>query len=321
MKERITYIDSAKALLIILVVLGHVLNYANPNYNILPYTLTQAVIASFHMPAFFLLTGMLADEARWKQRSLSELLKSRCRTLLVPYIFFELLAVVWKHFVLHTVTLGEGLYRMVTLRCNVGANWFLPAMFLANLFFWLYIRCPGKHKWIPAILSSILLRYLLPDVHIWNLLLRGLLGFGFVVTGFLIKKHLTQFSLWKTAGAMVLTLSSAAVSFKLGLGNDFYGCVLKSPVLFWISGVCGLYSVLSVAQLINWRWLARIGENTLIIMGTHQLVQYTVPSSSSPLWVAGMLLLIAAVEMPVVYLTNRFCPFLVGKGRREHRHG
>lgn len=320
MKGRVTYIDSTRALLIILVVLGHILNYANPSYNILPYTLTQAVISSFHMPAFFLLTGMLADETRWKHRSLTELLKSRCRTLLVPYLFFELLAVFWKHFVLHTVTLGEGLYRMVTLRCNVGADWFLPALFLANLFFWLYIRCPGKYKWIPAILSSILLRYLLPDVHGWNLLLRGLLGFGFVVTGFLIKKHLTQFSIWKTVGAIVLTLTSAAASLKLGLSNDFYGCVLKSPVLFWISGVCGLYAVLSVAQKLSWQWLARIGENTLTIMGTHQLVQYTVPSASSPLWIVGMLLLIAAVETAVVYLTNRFCPFLVGKGKKERRH-
>lgn len=321
MKERIAYLDRAKALLIALVVLGHVLNYANPGYDILPYTLTQAVISSFHMPAFFLLTGLLAEEERWKQRSLPELLKSRCRMLLVPYLFFELIAVVYKHFVLHTVTLGEGLYRMVTLRCNVGADWYLPALFLANLFFWLYVRCPGRYKWIPAILMGIVLRYLLPDVHRWNLLLRGLLAFAFVVTGFLLKKQLTRFSTWKTLGAMALTLLSAAVSFKLGLGNDFYGCVLKSPVLFWVSGVCGLYSVLSVAQLLPWRWLERVGENTLTVMGTHQLVQYTVPASSSLLSVGGMLLLIAAVETAVVTLTNRFCPFLVGKGRKERKHG
>ena len=41
MKQRIPYIDSTKALLIILVVLGHVLQYANPRYDILPYTLMQ----------------------------------------------------------------------------------------------------------------------------------------------------------------------------------------------------------------------------------------------------------------------------------------
>ena len=55
MKQRITYLDTTKALLIALVVIGHVLQYANPEYNILPYTLAQAFIYSFLMSAFFLL--------------------------------------------------------------------------------------------------------------------------------------------------------------------------------------------------------------------------------------------------------------------------
>lgn len=158
MKQRIAYFDRAKALLIGLVVLGHVLNYANPGYDIIPYTLMQVVISSFHMPAFFLLSGVLADEEAWRSRNLCTFLKSRCLTLLVPYFFFEMLAVVYKHFVLHTVTLGDGLYRMITFRCNVGADWYLPALFLANLFFWIYARCRWKYKWIPAVLLSIVLR-------------------------------------------------------------------------------------------------------------------------------------------------------------------
>lgn len=52
MKERIEYFDNAKALLILLVVIGHELIYANPQYNILPYTLAQGFIYSFHMPLF-----------------------------------------------------------------------------------------------------------------------------------------------------------------------------------------------------------------------------------------------------------------------------
>ena len=44
MKERIGYFDSAKAILITMVVVGHILNYANPDYSILPYTLVQGFI-------------------------------------------------------------------------------------------------------------------------------------------------------------------------------------------------------------------------------------------------------------------------------------
>ena len=69
MKQRITYLDTTKALLIALVVIDHVLQYANPEYNILPYTLAQAFIYSFLMSAFFLLSGLLFDTARSEEHT------------------------------------------------------------------------------------------------------------------------------------------------------------------------------------------------------------------------------------------------------------
>lgn len=61
MTKRISYIDNTRAILIALVVLGHILNYANPKYDIVPYVLVQQFLDSFHMPAFFILSGMLTD--------------------------------------------------------------------------------------------------------------------------------------------------------------------------------------------------------------------------------------------------------------------
>ena len=74
---------------------------------------------------------------------------------------------------------------------------------------------------------------------------------------------------------------------------------------------------MGVAHLLPWKWLAKIGENALTIMGTHQLVLYTIPGNSSPLWVLGMFCLIAAVEAVLIITINRFCPMLVGKRRKE----
>lgn len=317
MKQRITYIDSAKALLIGLVVLGHILQYANPYYDILPYTLAQEFIYSFHMPAFFLLSGILSDEETWRKRGFAELLKSRLRTLAVPYVFFELLAIAYKHFVLNSVSLTDGLLLMVTLRCNVGADWFLPALFLASVLYWVYVRCPGKYKWIPAIVIGFAVPCILPDGHGWDLLFRGILGFGFMVTGALLKERLTKKDPLKCAAAFLLTAITAAIAFKFGLGNDFYSCTLSCPPLFWLGGVCGLYFVLGLARLMPQKLSTCIGQNTLTVMGTHQLVLYTAPHSSSVAWVCGMFALIAVVEFAVVYLTNRFCPFFVGKKRKD----
>ena len=46
MTKRISYIDNTRAILIALVVLGHILNYANPKYDIVPYVLVQQFLDS-----------------------------------------------------------------------------------------------------------------------------------------------------------------------------------------------------------------------------------------------------------------------------------
>lgn len=144
MTERISYIDNTRAILIALVVLGHILNYANPKYDIVPYVLVQQFLDSFHMPAFFILSGMLTDGDKWRGRSVGSYFLHKAKTLLVPYLFFECIAILYKHFVLRSVSIAEGLRLMLTFRCNIGADWFLPAMFAACALYCLYIRFPKK---------------------------------------------------------------------------------------------------------------------------------------------------------------------------------
>ena len=55
-------LDNTRAILIALVVLGHILNYANPKYDIVPYVLVQQFLDSFHMPAFFLIAGLFSKK-------------------------------------------------------------------------------------------------------------------------------------------------------------------------------------------------------------------------------------------------------------------
>lgn len=316
MTKRLIYIDTTRAILITLVVLGHVLNYANPQYNIAPYTLAQEFINAFHMPAFFLLSGLLTDGEKWRSRSVGAYFVHKARALLIPYLFFECLAILYKHFMLHSVSLAEGLRLMLTMRCNVGADWFLLAMFLACALYYLYIRFPRKIAWGVGGAALLLgLRFLMPagGGHSRVLLFRGILGFVFMLAGNLLKKPLTGFKWWKIVIAFLLTVVTSAIYLKFSLENSFYDAVLRTPVLYLISGVCGLYFVMGISHLIPWKWPAKIGENTLTIMGTHQLVLYTLPGDSNLLWVLGVLCLIAAVEAVLILAVNRFCPVLVGK--------
>ena len=72
--SRIPMIDVAKGIGIILVVIGH---------TNLP-TLVMNLIYAFHVPLFFVLSGMVFN----MNKSLTELFVNKFRTLLVPYYFF-----------------------------------------------------------------------------------------------------------------------------------------------------------------------------------------------------------------------------------------
>lgn len=238
MKKRIEYFDVAKALLIALVVIGHELQYANPAYDIIPYTLAQEFIGSFYMPAFFVISGLLFDPKSLAERSWGEFGLRRIRTLVIPYFFFEMLAIVYKSLVLRSVSIVEGLRLMVTFRCNVGADWFLPAMFMADIIFFALVKyLHNKYVFAAAAVLCFAATPFLPAGHWWGLLFRCLLGLGFILIGCLLKKFMSAFTFPKAAVAFLLTAASSAACFKFGWGNDFYGCVLGSPPLFALSGI------------------------------------------------------------------------------------
>ena len=319
--KRLAAYDNARGILILQVVLGHVLTYANPEWRIKPYVALYMLVTCFHMSAFFLLSGMLFNGEKWRQRGWGAFLLQKARTLLLPYLFFELVGIAYLHFVLGTVSLREGFLRMLTLRCNVGADWFLPAMFLADLLNYARFRYLPRDRmgqWIGALFAVLCLfsTWIMPKGSPFDSLTRALLGFAFMVFGSLLRKPLELHSPGKTLASFLLTAGFAALTFKFA-ANDFYGCRVSDPPLFLLCSLAGTSLVLGLAHWIHWRPLAWLGENSIVVMGTHQLALYTLPASSSPLWVVGTFVLILSLELPLIWLLDRYLPFFIGKTRKQ----
>lgn len=74
-EKRILWIDVARGIAILLVVLGHCIGNLNDSGN--------RFILSFHMPLFFFLSGMCISD---KIIPLKEYLMKKLRTLLVPQL-------------------------------------------------------------------------------------------------------------------------------------------------------------------------------------------------------------------------------------------
>ena len=83
LKSRDPYFDNARALLIVLVVIGHVIEMSSSGAARGLYTWIYA----FHMPAFILISGYLARNFSATPKQCARLLAS----VLVPYLIFDVL--------------------------------------------------------------------------------------------------------------------------------------------------------------------------------------------------------------------------------------
>jgi fucose 4-O-acetylase-like acetyltransferase len=154
MSKRIEFLDAAKGIGILFVVLGH-----NPIK--LDYPSISQVIYSFHMPFFFLLSGMSFNV----EYGFIELARRRFKSLLKPFIAY--MFVVYVGALFFTKIDLQTIFVRILKAFYAGPNtlewvplWFLPHMFLVNLFAFaiikfIYNRLP--HLWMRVLFLVALL--------------------------------------------------------------------------------------------------------------------------------------------------------------------
>lgn len=323
-KVRFTYLDTAKAYLIFLVILGHILIVLNPEYDKLYFSVVQEFIYVFHMPAFYVIHGILFNNEKWKSVPTHKFVKKRAYSLLVPYLFFETIGIFWRAAFQHQ-SVATGFLNMITIRCNVGADWFLPAMFTGSLLFIIYIKHPNRIYGIASTVICFVVPMFMSGSQITIVLGRGMLAYGFMMIGNLAKNMFvsekSKSVLWLST-SLIITGITAIICLKFG-GNDFYTCTVNNPIMLIIGGASGTLLILGISRILYCNVITTIGKHTLTIMGTHQLVIYALTSLISGMYGGGigkgiiLLLVIVLFEIPVVYLIDRYLPFFVGRKREN----
>lgn len=89
-KQRLTYIDIARAIGILFVVLGHINQFYRDSQGI-EYSQILIFIYAFHMPLFFILSGILFSEKTFRNLSFLFFVK-KVKGLVVPYLFLDITA-------------------------------------------------------------------------------------------------------------------------------------------------------------------------------------------------------------------------------------
>src|SRR5512145_3153407 len=131
--KRVGYVDIAKGIGIILVVMAH-----NDFALISPFA--HKLIYSFHMPMFFFMSGMFfkPDLPFWN------FLQNRFRKLLKPFLFM-ILFIYFTSISFSKVSILEASRRLLKATYGNGHYldwvqlWFLPHLFVVSLFAYLFV--------------------------------------------------------------------------------------------------------------------------------------------------------------------------------------
>ena len=262
-KERDISIDVAKGITILLVVYGHLQSPIN------------ALIYSFHMPAFFFMSGIFA-----KKMSLKDTIIKKSHRLLIPFLIYYIYMVVMK--VGRLALAGKlnvesfSLLNEKSIFYSIGPIWFLVALFYIFVFYSFISKRKFFIQWIAAIALSIL-PFLFPEK---NPLYVGssLLGFIFFFMGkcyfnirgvFAKKIKSIYLFLMVFVGISFLTLFAPeknAISFNQIDANYFQ---------FISCGFIGTLCVLCIPiLLVRWTGIistmfSKIGTMSLHIMSLH----------------------------------------------------
>ncbi len=314
MRKRLEYIDKAKGILISLMVIGHVWQ-SGFLFN---------TIYAFHMPAFFAISGILMAHTESYRKPFLQFVKSRIFAYGIPFAFIELLGCL-TDIVRNGATLNwKGyLYNTLTFNFNDPNLWFLANLFLIEILMAALMKLGLRKKTICGIAVILFaVRYILPTEKMYiSTISSAFKYFLCFAAGFAGSRQLQKHN------KAVLGISAGIVLCYAMLGS-LIALPAAKDVAYLVSGMAGTYVVLQTA-LLHWpNWLDKFfsaaGKNTLIIYGTHHFyyaamgVLLSVRDFATTPILTGLVILftVMLLEVPTIYVINRWAPFLAGKRSR-----
>lgn len=333
--KRKEWLDTVRGIGVILVMLAHSCGIP----------LVGGVLLASYMPMFFVATGYT-----YKNKSRVMLLKAK--RLLIPYFFYNTvcfliyvvngiftgslaidgilvnaIGILYSRYMLYVGTAEENI---TFLNISNSPLWFLTALFVSFVLFETLQKMHAKWK------SVLIACYLLISISLSNLPIllpwsidTAFLGAIFIEFGcFLSRKNIDGLSSKNRLSiytcCLLIYLPLVVINGQVNMSIREYGNIPHiSVLLFLIIGISGsiLYFLTCIAfqgNVIS-RILARIGTNTITILGIHMIVfefiDFILPIELNPY-------LIAIVEIAVVlmlsstlrYLFNtRFSKFTLAK--------
>lgn len=281
---RIPWIDAAKGLGMLLVILGHCVYQGGFLHN---------YIFSFHMPLFFILSGIC-----YKAVSVKTVIVKKTKSLILPYIWFSLLGLALTLIIpewrgeLTIKGLLTDIYLCSPSYVNVSSIWFLVCLFVVTVVFsainkdrktkrqWVWVTLLAIGGFIFAYFSNSL--DILPCNRLPFNIDTALVSILFFAIGYYFKSrimntaskcdNLSKLSLFIIVAALVTVLCT------LYNGRvNLHGLIYKNVAVYIIGSLAGSALTVLVALGLSHfcpikRFLEWVGKNSLLFIGFQSIL-------------------------------------------------
>lgn len=342
MSKRIEYIDIAKGLGILLVVLGH-----NDFALVSPFT--HKFVYAFHMPLFFFISGYILNTSM----GFKDFFRKRFNALLKPFLFTLFLIYIGS------ISFGKMGFQTAitrTIKSLYGSGpyldwvqlWFLPHLFVVSLYAFFFYTIMAKVsnryiRWFVALFTLWLATLSLRTFYPFSLSMFGkeyeLYGLPFsldlvLLTGFffILGNEMRHILRDQFSGSIFLLFASGLVFVLLSLffeaRVDFNLRIYESLVINTAEAVTGILFVLALSKQIELHvpWLAAmlkyLGKISLIILIFHGAIQpawgqkIEIVTGSQPLalWLSFFMGVVGPVVLYELFIkTNPVACFWFGR--------
>lgn len=285
-KKRIDWVDVAKGIAMILVILVHVEEHFMP-----PGTLvsTKIPIYTFHMPLFFFVSGYLFS----MKSSFGEFLKNKCKRILIPYVCLGALLCLFNAFWQGRNPFGDPWFQPgvfwgslwgLLIQNRMWTLWFIACLFWLNILFYIIVRFVKKEK-IQAVVVVIIaaagiIYYKMGGGALpWNVDV-CFTALPFFYAGFLCRKTdfvnqhvlLVKYKWGMFFGFVILDVVCTLVNYNLtGQFLEFFGNMYGIVPLTYVGAFAGIFAVIILADSCHgFVPLKYIGKNSMLFYAWHQ---------------------------------------------------
>ena len=237
------YLDNAKGIAIIFVIIGHIFY---------PATIFKRWFYSFHLPIFFIISGMLLYKNCTQEKELNLKMSKKIKSLGIPYLTFSFLSTI--AIALLSIIKGESKniiidgiknnVKAILLLRGVKATWFLPCLFLSIfLFYIIYNTCKNK-KLVPIIITILFfipfLKIDFVSISCKLILYRAFIACAWIAIGFYSYKTIESLNINVLYLLLGFILSLLYIRLNKNL-FDLCSLSLYDPLLYILSGLLGSF--------------------------------------------------------------------------------